>query len=130
MNSFKQSNIFKLVISFVIVFAIGILWSLVTSPALDKWYLTIAKPSWTPAGWGFPVVWNTLYALMSISLFSVLKEKFSNKNIKFALTIFAIQLILNLIWSVIFFGLHSIIERIKSYSSALDIYIDKYNSVL
>ncbi|MBZ9570776.1 tryptophan-rich sensory protein [Methanobrevibacter sp. TMH8] len=109
MNSIKRSNIFKLIISFVIVFVIGIIGSLVTYPQIATWYASIIKPSWTPAGWVFPIVWNTLYILMSISLFLVLKENLSDKKVKFALAIFGIQLALNLLWSIVFFGFHSII---------------------
>ncbi|MEA4956217.1 Tryptophan-rich protein TspO [bioreactor metagenome] len=109
MESFKKEDIIKLVISFLIVYIIAIIGSLFTSPEISTWYASIAKPAWTPAGWVFPIVWNILYILMSIGLFLVWREGIQNKNVKTALIIFSIQLSLNLIWSIIFFGFHSIV---------------------
>lgn len=109
MDNFKRSDIYKLIISFVIVFAIGMIGAVITSHQITTWYPSIIKPSWTPTGWVFPIVWNILYILISISLFMVLKENLQDKKVKIALSIFGIQLILNFLWSIVFFGFQSII---------------------
>lgn len=109
MDNFKRSDIYKLIISFVIVFAIGMIGAVITSPQITIWYPSIIQPSWTPTGWVFPIVWNILYILISISLFMVLKENLQDKKVKIALSIFGIQLILNFLWSIVFFGFQSII---------------------
>lgn len=121
MNSLKRSNIFKLIISFIIVFVIGIMELLVTYPQIATWYASIIKPSWTSNGWVFPVVWNTLYILMSISLFLVLKENFSDKRVKFALAIWnTIGIEFIVIYSIFWISLSN--WWFKSYTNALDIY--------
>jgi translocator protein len=92
----------------VIVYIIAIIGSFVTSPEITTWYASIVKPLWTPAGWVFPIVWNILYILMSIGLFLVWRDGIQDKKVKVALVVFAIQLALNLLWSIVFFGLHSL----------------------
>jgi tryptophan-rich sensory protein len=82
------------------------------------WYNTLQKPSWNPPSWIFGPVWTTLYALMGIAAFLIwsasvrgidgrVKSGWRRKDVRAALTVFGVQLMLNAIWSVIFFGLHS-----------------------
>ena len=65
-------------------------------------FQTLNKPALAPPGWLFPVVWTLLYALMGIASYLVLT---SDKANRFALTIYAVQLIFNFFWSIIFFNL-------------------------
>jgi len=81
----------------------GILGSLVTTTR--GWYGTLNKPSFNPPGWVFGPVWTILYLMMGISLYLVWMSNSKLKNI--ALIVFAAQLVLNAIWSPLFFGLHS-----------------------
>lgn len=68
------------------------------------WYQALDKPLLTPPGWVFPIAWTALYVMMGISLFLVLRE--SRPKVPFAtMTVFAVQLVLNGLWSWIFFGL-------------------------
>src|SRR3989344_4009863 len=69
-----------------------------------SWYNTLNKPFFTPPSWWFGPAWTALYILMGISAYLVWKKGFKKKQIKEALKIFTIQLILNLFWSPIFFG--------------------------
>ena len=69
------------------------------------WYQALVKPALTPPGWVFPVAWTVLYVMMGISLFLILRQA-GRAAPKAALTAFALQLILNGLWSWIFFGLH------------------------
>lgn len=81
---------------------IGAIAGYYTSTSITTWYVTLNKPSFNPPNYLFGPVWTLLYILMGISLFIVLnKAKDAEKNkIYFA---FSIQLILNFLWSFLFF---------------------------
>jgi tryptophan-rich sensory protein len=83
----------------------GIIGSIFTFSSIPTWYASLAKPSFSPPNWVFGPVWTTLYTLMGISLYLIYKSK--NKLRNPAMVTFAIQLILNAIWSIVFFGLKS-----------------------
>lgn len=99
-------NIFKLIVSLVMCQLAGLLGSLFTAPAIPKWYTSLQKPSFTPPSWLFSPVWIFLYVLMGLTLY-ILWQAHSRREVKTARVFFAIQLILNVLWSVIFFGLKS-----------------------
>lgn len=106
MEGFKVNEIPKLMVSLIIVFIVGAIGSVATSPQIPVWYATLARPAWAPPNWLFPVVWTILYILIGISLFLVWRKGLESKQ---ALVVFAVQLGLNLLWSLVFFGLHSIV---------------------
>jgi tryptophan-rich sensory protein len=108
----------------------GAIGSLFTIPAIKNWFQFLTKPSFAPPDWLFSPVWIILYLLMGISLYIVWLKKFNVRISKEAkqkkiwnpisakllvgswreeniIAIFALQLILNILWSVIFFGLKS-----------------------
>ena len=99
--------ILKLAISIIICEVAGIVGSVFTTPAITSWYQTLNKPFFTPPNWLFAPVWLTLYALMGIAAYLVYEKGISNKKVRTALAIFAVQLGLNVVWSVIFFGLRN-----------------------
>lgn len=80
----------------------GIVGSFFTVNSVRTWYVTLNKPFFNPPNWVFGPVWLTLYTLMGISLYLVLISK--NKESKYTANIFYIHLIINSIWSIIFFG--------------------------
>ena len=86
----------------------GILGSIFTISSITGWYSTLNKPFFNPPNWIFGPVWGALYLLMGISLFLVWENKKKNKNYVSALILFFVQLVLNFLWSVLFFGLHSV----------------------
>lgn len=93
---------------FVIValcLAVGGLGAVFTTPEINGWYRTIAKPTWNPPDWVFGPVWTTLYVLMAIAAWLVWRPMGMKEGAR-PLTLFAIQLALNFAWSWIFFGLH------------------------
>lgn len=96
----------KLGISLLLCFVVAFLGSLVTTPSIDTWYVTLQKPSFNPPNWVFGPVWTVLYFLMGVSLFLIWSKKTKNKDKK-PLQFFLLQLGLNLLWSIVFFGLHS-----------------------
>jgi len=107
-EGFNIREIPKLAVSWIIVFISAAIGSLSTSSQITTWYTTLAKPAWTPPNWVFGPVWTTLYILMGISLFLVWRQGLDRRDVQFAILIFAVQLILNTLWSVVFFGMQSI----------------------
>ncbi len=85
-------------------FAAGI-GSLFTTQSISNWYAYLNKPFFNPPNWLFGPVWTVLYALMGYSLYLVLGSKVQ-KHTRQAVILFALQLILNMLWSIVFFGLH------------------------
>lgn len=103
----RLGQAFKLMIAIAISELAGIIGSVFTASSIASWYSGIMKPSINPPAWVFGPVWTTLYALMGIAAFLVWKKGLERGDVKIALGIFAGQLVLNTLWSVIFFGLHS-----------------------
>lgn len=87
----------------------GLVGSVFTGPAIDGWYAGLIKPSFSPPSWIFAPVWTILFALMGISFFLIWKSDiFINpKERRRGIIIFFIQLVLNIFWSILFFGLRS-----------------------
>jgi benzodiazapine receptor len=100
-------TILKLVISIIASFAAGGVGSLFTFKAIPTWYLGLKKPSYTPPNWVFGPVWTTLYILMGISAFLVWQNGLDTSGAMLAFTLFWIQLTLNDLWPIIFFGIKS-----------------------
>lgn len=102
----KRRLILGLTLSIAIAQAAGLLGSVVTFTGDGSWYMALNLPSWNPPGWIFGPVWTTLYTLMGISAFLVWKEP-KTKERHTALWLYGIHLILNTLWSIIFFGLQN-----------------------
>jgi benzodiazapine receptor len=100
----KPTDILKLVTSVILCQIAGFLGSLFTTPAISTWYATLRKPFFTPPNWIFSPVWISLFILMGISLFFVWRRQ-GHPQFKKALIFFFVQLILNVLWSLAFFGL-------------------------
>ncbi len=103
----KGNKILKLVVSILVCQAAGLVGSLFTSPAISSWYATIQKPSFNPPNWVFAPAWTLLFLLMGISLYLVWSKNWQDQEKKKALFVFAFQLLLNILWSILFFGLQS-----------------------
>ena len=103
----KLKNLSKLVFSILICQSAGIVGSIFTSSSIQTWYTTLQKPSFTPPNWLFAPVWLILFTLMGISLYLVWNKGLKNKQVKNSLSLFGLQLILNVVWSFLFFGLRS-----------------------
>lgn len=81
---------------------LGSLW---TFPSLGDWYAELNKPSWNPPNSVFGPVWTTLYALMALSAWLIWRQR-ERASVAWPLTLFGGQLVLNALWSGIFFALH------------------------
>lgn len=95
--------------------AVGWTGALVTAPALAQWYPALAKPAWTPPDAAFPIVWTALYVAMGVAAWLVWRRIDGGAPTVGAaphrrwtpLVLFLVQLALNALWSVLFFGLRS-----------------------
>ncbi len=102
-----MKNLIKATFAIIICELAGGIGSVFTTPSINSWYRQLTKPQIAPPNWVFAPVWITLFALMGISAFLVWRNYLNQKEIKIALGIFIGQLVLNVLWSIIFFGLHS-----------------------
>lgn len=98
-------------------------WALVTVPSIlllgtisgkiansgygNPWFDALTKPALMPPGWVFGMVWSILYILMGLAVALILNAR-GAKGRGVALTLFLIQLALNLAWSPVFFAMHRI----------------------
>jgi len=92
-----------LILSLIIVFAAAFIGSIFTSSQTDSdWYNGI-RPKITPPNWVFPVVWNILFFLIALSLYFAWVS--SKRNKKKVALLFGINFLLNILWSVFYFGM-------------------------
>lgn len=77
-----------------------------TATSIRTWYPTLLKPVWNPPNWVFGPVWTLLYCLMAIAAWRVWQTG-DAQSARRTFRWFAAQLSLNLLWSVLFFGLRS-----------------------
>jgi translocator protein len=97
----------KLVAAILICEATGIASGLIGSARNNPWFDSLAKPSWFPPPSLFGPVWTTLYLLMGIALWLIWKSNADAAAKKPALLLFALQLLFNFLWSIIFFRFRS-----------------------
>lgn len=83
-------------------FVVAGVGSIPTARALKDWYPKLEKPSWSPPNWLFGPVWTLLYILMAVAAWLVWREDSPVNPI--AIRLFVAQLVLNGLWSWIFFG--------------------------
>jgi tryptophan-rich sensory protein len=130
-----MKKIITLIVALVIPQLAGAIGAIFTTPKIGTWYATLVRPELNPPNYIFGPVWTTLFLLMGIALFIVIKDGIKTKEIKTAVWIFAGQLILNIFWSIIFFNLEnplaSFIELIALWVLILlnIIYFAKINKV-
>jgi len=98
-------NILLLIACIIICEIAGAIGALFNKNSFSKsgWYAKIKKPSFNPPNWIFAPVWILLYLLMGVSLYLVLDTRIS--LLSFPIIIFLVQLLLNMFWTGIFFGL-------------------------
>jgi len=107
MENERRKYVFKLIASIVACQLAGVIGSVFTTPAIPTWYAALAKPAFTPPSWLFAPAWITLYLLMGIAASLVWRVGLDQKHVRTALILFLVQLVLNALWSVAFFGLQS-----------------------
>lgn len=103
----QRERFFRLLLSLTLPLFVGAIGSLSTTSQIDTWYVTLQKPAWNPPSWLFGPVWALLYLSMGVALYFVWSAPSSRRK-TISLFLFAVQLLLNGAWSIIFFGYHQI----------------------
>lgn len=102
----EKKDIFLLLLSMVLIIGLAfVIGSLTNNSGMV--YNTLVKPPLSPPSWVFPLVWSLLYLLMAISFYRILMLKKQGVNVTSSIILFSIQLILNYLWSILFFYLGS-----------------------
>ncbi|MBN1646280.1 tryptophan-rich sensory protein, partial [Candidatus Woesearchaeota archaeon] len=100
-----MNKTWKLVISIMLPLVASVIGGLFTASSVSTWYVELAKPVFNPPSWIFGPVWTILYLLMGISLYLI----WIKKQDKLAFTVFGVQLALNVLWSILFFGFRQLL---------------------
>lgn len=91
------------IINIAIPLAVGAIGAFFTASSVKTWYVTLAKPTFNPPNEIFAPVWTSLYVLMGISAYLVWQKRHVITQLSRTIAIYLIQLVLNLMWSFIFF---------------------------
>ena len=102
-----MNTAFKLIVSIAIPLTVAGLSGYATARGVADWYPTLEKPGFNPPSWVFGPVWTVLYVMMGVAVFVIWKKGIHADGVKLALTVFAVQLALNGLWSILFFGLRA-----------------------
>lgn len=105
-----MKSFFTLIAAILISFipgAIGVLFTPVVGHT-DAWFNTLANSSLTPAPIVFSIAWPILYTLLGIALFMIwrAKKRMRDTGVSASEWLFFAQMVLNALWSYVFFGLH------------------------
>ena len=93
----------KLIICLVVPLAVGGLSALLSGSMQEYAYLE--RPPLSPPGWVFPIVWTLLYLMMGYASYLVITSDKDTQTVRKAMNLYGAQLVLNFLWSIIFFGL-------------------------
>lgn len=104
--SSRRASVLALLACLAAPLLAGAVGGLATGTSVSSWYPALAKPHWNPPSWVFGPVWTALYILMGVAAWRIWLRR-SQPFARQALVVFALQLILNALWSVLFFGLRS-----------------------
>lgn len=97
-----MKNLLKLILCILIPLAIGAISGIATTSKIGTWYKMLNKPFFNPPNYIFGPVWSLLYILMGVSFYLILQST-NNEKRSLAISIFVFQLILNFLWSFLFF---------------------------
>ena len=107
MDRITLRSVVLAIICILIPLVSGAIIGMLTMSGVTDWYSTLNKPWFTPPDYVFGPVWTVLYILMGISLYLVIMQGWENETVKTGIILFAAQLGVNLLWSLLFFGLQS-----------------------
>ncbi|MFD2099783.1 TspO/MBR family protein [Flagellimonas iocasae] len=100
-----KKRIGYIAISVAVCLLIGFLAGIATQSSVNDWYVTLNKPEFTPPNSLFAPVWTVLYILMGVAAGMVWSKGYHHVWVKTALYHFFFQLLVNALWSIVFFGL-------------------------
>lgn len=97
----------RIVLAVLLCVAVGALSGIATQSSVDSWYVQLNKPSFNPPNAVFAPVWTVLYVMMGVAAGLVWNRGLHHLWVKTALYHFGFQLLLNALWSIVFFGLQN-----------------------
>jgi len=100
-----MKKIIFFIFSLIICFSAAAVGSYFTTPFIPGWYAGLNKPFFNPPNWIFAPVWTVLYLTMAVSLYLVWSTRSNKKEKKIGIKLFFLQLSLNCLWSILFFGM-------------------------
>ena len=101
----KLNLTLKIIIAVIIILSLGIGSGFIGGSPQSQWYEQLVKPSFQPPSWVFGPAWTILYTLMGIAVALIWNMPADVVGRNKALKLFIYQLILNLVWTPLFFGL-------------------------
>ena len=105
-----MSKYLRIIYCVAICLVVGYLSSITTQSSINTWYPTLIKPSFNPPNWLFAPVWTLLFIMMGIAAGMIWNHLENQKElVKKALLFFTVQLLLNALWSYLFFGLNNVL---------------------
>ena len=107
-NRTKKFQFLPLFICILIPLIFGAIGGLLTAESVKTWYPTLTKPSFNPPNQIFGPVWSSLYIIIGISSYLIWQKRKIVAGYNWAVLIYFIQLVLNLMWSYLFFYQHQI----------------------
>jgi translocator protein len=99
-----RTQALALVLFIALVTGVTVLGSIFTSAGMDGWYANLERPDWDPPDWVFGPVWTVLYAGIAVSGWLVWRNA-GWPGARLPLSLWGVQLGLNLLWTALFFGL-------------------------
>jgi len=101
-----RKSMLALAVCIAACFSAAAIGGIATSQTVGTWYRSLSKPHWTPPGWLFGPVWSALYLMMAVAAWLVWRRH-NATAVRWPLSLFTVQLILNAVWSWLFFALRS-----------------------
>ncbi len=101
-------SLLTLALALAVPLGVGAAGSVATVSSVRTWYPTLRKPPFNPPGWVFGPVWTVLYLLMGVALYLVLSGARRSPGRRRAVAWWTAQLVLNFLWSFVFFGRRAI----------------------
>ena len=103
----RMHDLFGLAVFIALCLGVSAVGALVTATSVTTWYTTLNKPAFNPPDWVFAPVWTLLYLVIAVAGWRVWRLR-RLAGARREMAAYAAQLILNLGWSLLFFGAHSI----------------------
>ena len=105
-----MSKYLRIIYCVAICLVVGYLSSITTQSSINTWYPTLIKPIFNPPKWLFAPVWTLLFIMMGIAAGMIWNQLENQRElVKKALLFFTVQLLLNALWSYLFFGLNNVL---------------------
>lgn len=104
---FQKIDYIALALCVAIPMAMGVIGSFFVESSVGDWYAALTKPAFTPPNWLFAPVWTTLYVLMGVASYLVMKSTAYRQRKEIPALVYGVQLLLNVAWPILFFGLQA-----------------------